>query len=94
MSARVIVLLIEDDARLSRLNLLGEAVLGESEAVSRLARVRSLVERPDVDRGEAWDGAVAKGRSVADSSKKTTCGISSWKRPARSCRTAWPPSSR
>ena len=25
------------------------------------------VERPDVDRGEAWDQAVAKGRSVADS---------------------------
>ncbi|MHB1489067.1 MAG: proline dehydrogenase family protein [Cellulomonas sp.] len=31
------------------LNLLGEAVLGETEAASRLARVRTLVERPDVD---------------------------------------------
>ena len=25
------------------------------------------VERPEVDRGEAWDAAVAKGRSIADS---------------------------
>lgn len=31
------------------LNLLGEAVLGEAEAMSRLERVRALVERPDVD---------------------------------------------
>src|SRR5690554_4855314 len=31
------------------LNLLGEAVLGEAEAVARLGRVRELVERPDVD---------------------------------------------
>ncbi|MFZ4896564.1 bifunctional proline dehydrogenase/L-glutamate gamma-semialdehyde dehydrogenase [Plantibacter sp. Mn2098] len=37
-----------DGSRLN-LNLLGEAVLGEREAAKRLAGVRTLLERPDVD---------------------------------------------
>ncbi|MGG7507270.1 proline dehydrogenase family protein [Plantibacter sp. YIM 135249] len=37
-----------DGSRLN-LNLLGEAVLGEAEAAKRLAGVRTLIERPDVD---------------------------------------------
>ena len=58
------------------LNLLGEAVLGETEAGSRLARVRALVERPDVDyvsikvsavasQLSTWDTAGSKARVVA-----------------------------
>ena len=31
------------------------------------SRARSTVERPEIDRGEAWDQAVARGRSIADS---------------------------
>ncbi|WP_188037621.1 bifunctional proline dehydrogenase/L-glutamate gamma-semialdehyde dehydrogenase, partial [Actinotalea sp. JY-7885] len=41
------------------LNLLGEAVLGEVEARSRLDRVRALVERPDVDYVSVKVSAVA-----------------------------------
>ncbi|HUX69480.1 MAG TPA: bifunctional proline dehydrogenase/L-glutamate gamma-semialdehyde dehydrogenase, partial [Cellulomonadaceae bacterium] len=58
------------------LNLLGEAVLGETEAGSRLARVRALVERPDVDyvsikvsavasQLSTWDTAGSRDRVVA-----------------------------
>jgi 3-hydroxyacyl-CoA dehydrogenase/enoyl-CoA hydratase/carnithine racemase len=32
----------------------------------RLLAGSTVVERPDVDRGEAWDAAVARGRAVAD----------------------------
>lgn len=41
------------------LNLLGEAVLGEDEARSRLARVAALVRRPDVDHVSVKVSAVA-----------------------------------
>ncbi|MFI2754595.1 proline dehydrogenase family protein [Cellulomonas sp. P22] len=58
------------------LNLLGEAVLGEHEADARLARVRALVERPDVDyvsikvsavasQLSTWDTAGSRDRVVA-----------------------------
>ncbi|NMR19141.1 bifunctional proline dehydrogenase/L-glutamate gamma-semialdehyde dehydrogenase [Cellulomonas fimi] len=58
------------------LNLLGEAVLGEAEATSRLERVRALVERPDVDyvsikvsavasQLSTWDTAASRDRVVA-----------------------------
>ncbi|MBO9555375.1 bifunctional proline dehydrogenase/L-glutamate gamma-semialdehyde dehydrogenase [Cellulomonas sp.] len=48
------------------LNLLGEAVLGEHEAVARLARVRALVERPDVDYVSVKVSAVASQLSTWD----------------------------
>ena len=48
------------------LNLLGEAVLGETEAGSRLARVRALVERPDVDYVSIKVSAVASQLSTWD----------------------------
>ncbi len=58
------------------LNLLGEAVLGETEAASRLARVHALVERLDVDyvsikvsavasQLSTWDTAGSRDRVVA-----------------------------
>ncbi|WP_407341703.1 bifunctional proline dehydrogenase/L-glutamate gamma-semialdehyde dehydrogenase [Pengzhenrongella phosphoraccumulans] len=58
------------------LNLLGEAVLGEGEAASRLARVRAIIERPDVDyvsikvsavasQLSTWDTAGSRDRVVA-----------------------------
>ena len=58
------------------LNLLGEAVLGEGEASSRLERVRALIERPDVDyvsikvsavasQLSTWDTAGSRDRVVA-----------------------------
>ncbi|RYV49841.1 proline dehydrogenase family protein [Pengzhenrongella frigida] len=58
------------------LNLLGEAVLGEGEAASRLARVQALIERPDVDyvsikvsavasQLSTWDTAGSRDRVVA-----------------------------
>ncbi|QTE30207.1 proline dehydrogenase family protein [Pengzhenrongella sicca] len=58
------------------LNLLGEAVLGEGEATSRLGRVRALIERPDVDyvsikvsavasQLSTWDTAGSRDRVVA-----------------------------
>ncbi len=40
---------IRDDGSKLNLNLLGEAVLGEKEALRRLAGIRELVERDDVD---------------------------------------------
>ena len=48
------------------LNLLGEAVLGEAEALSRLERVRALVERPDVDYVSIKVSAVAAQLSTWD----------------------------
>lgn len=48
------------------LNLLGEAVLGEAEARSRLARVQALVERPDVDYVSVKVSAVASQLSTWD----------------------------
>ncbi|MGY4643159.1 proline dehydrogenase family protein [Cellulomonas sp. URHB0016] len=48
------------------LNLLGEAVLGEREATARLARVRTLVERPDVDYVSVKVSAVASQLSTWD----------------------------
>ncbi|WP_426592804.1 bifunctional proline dehydrogenase/L-glutamate gamma-semialdehyde dehydrogenase [Cellulomonas sp. McL0617] len=48
------------------LNLLGEAVLGEREAVARLARVTALVERPDVDYVSVKVSAVASQLSTWD----------------------------
>ncbi|GIG22897.1 proline dehydrogenase [Cellulomonas chitinilytica] len=48
------------------LNLLGEAVLGEHEATARLARVRALVERPDVDYVSVKVSAVASQLSTWD----------------------------
>ncbi|AEE45421.1 proline dehydrogenase family protein [Cellulomonas fimi] len=48
------------------LNLLGEAVLGEHEATARLARVRALVERPDVDYVSVKVSAVASQLSPWD----------------------------
>ena len=48
------------------LNLLGEAVLGEAEAVSRLQRVQALVERPDVDYVSIKVSAVAAQLSTWD----------------------------
>lgn len=48
------------------LNLLGEAVLGEQEAASRLTRVRALVERPDVDYVSVKVSAVASQLSTWD----------------------------
>ncbi|GEA89926.1 bifunctional proline dehydrogenase/L-glutamate gamma-semialdehyde dehydrogenase [Cellulomonas cellasea] len=48
------------------LNLLGEAVLGEQEAASRLKRVRALVERPDVDYVSVKVSAVASQLSTWD----------------------------
>ncbi len=48
------------------LNLLGEAVLGEREATARLARVRALVERPDVDYVSVKVSAVASQLSTWD----------------------------
>lgn len=48
------------------LNLLGEAVLGEHEAAARLARVRVLVERPDVDYVSVKVSAVASQLSTWD----------------------------
>ncbi|GAA3802744.1 proline dehydrogenase family protein [Cellulomonas soli] len=48
------------------LNLLGEAVLGEAEAVARLGRVQRLVERPDVDYVSVKVSAVASQLSTWD----------------------------
>lgn len=48
------------------LNLLGEAVLGEHEAATRLARVRALVERDDVDYVSVKVSAVASQLSTWD----------------------------
>lgn len=48
------------------LNLLGEAVLGEHEAAARLARVRALVERDDVDYVSVKVSAVASQLSTWD----------------------------
>ncbi|HEY3438410.1 MAG TPA: proline dehydrogenase family protein [Actinotalea sp.] len=48
------------------LNLLGEAVLGESEARARLGRVQALVERPDVDYVSIKVSAVAAQLSTWD----------------------------
>ena len=48
------------------LNLLGEAVLGEGEAASRLARVRAIIERPDVDYVSIKVSAVASQLSTWD----------------------------
>ena len=48
------------------LNLLGEAVLGEAEATSRLERVRALIERPDVDYVSIKVSAVASQLSTWD----------------------------
>ncbi|WP_449385592.1 proline dehydrogenase family protein [Cellulomonas soli] len=48
------------------LNLLGEAVLGESEAAARLERVRRLVGRPDVDYVSVKVSAVASQLSTWD----------------------------
>ncbi|MCL3862832.1 bifunctional proline dehydrogenase/L-glutamate gamma-semialdehyde dehydrogenase [Actinotalea sp. K2] len=48
------------------LNLLGEAVLGEAEARSRLDRVRALIERPDVDYVSIKVSAVASQLSTWD----------------------------
>ncbi|MBX9246926.1 bifunctional proline dehydrogenase/L-glutamate gamma-semialdehyde dehydrogenase, partial [Actinotalea ferrariae] len=48
------------------LNLLGEAVLGEAEARSRLQRVQRLVERPDVDYVSVKVSAVASQLSTWD----------------------------
>ena len=48
------------------LNRLGEAVLGEAEALSRLERVRALVERPDVDYVSIKVSAVAAQLSTWD----------------------------
>ncbi|WP_149204829.1 proline dehydrogenase family protein [Actinotalea subterranea] len=48
------------------LNLLGEAVLGEAEAVGRLERVTALVRRPDVDYVSVKVSAVAAQLSTWD----------------------------
>ena len=48
------------------LNLLGEAVLGEREAASRLRQVSALVERPDVDYVSVKASAVASQLSTWD----------------------------
>ncbi|MCV2394589.1 bifunctional proline dehydrogenase/L-glutamate gamma-semialdehyde dehydrogenase [Actinotalea sp. M2MS4P-6] len=48
------------------LNLLGEAVLGEAEAASRLERVTALVRRPDVDYVSIKVSAVASQLSTWD----------------------------
>jgi RHH-type proline utilization regulon transcriptional repressor/proline dehydrogenase/delta 1-pyrroline-5-carboxylate dehydrogenase len=48
------------------LNLLGEAVLGETEAVRRLERVQALVRRPDVDYVSIKVSAVASQLSTWD----------------------------
>ncbi|MBY0689741.1 proline dehydrogenase family protein [Microbacterium marinilacus] len=53
----------EDGARLN-LNLLGEAVLGEQEAGRRLAGIRELVERPDVDYVSVKVSAIASRLSM------------------------------
>lgn len=53
---------------LLNLNLLGEAVLGEGEANSRLERVRALIERPDVDYVSIKVSAVASQLSTWDTS--------------------------
>ncbi|MBO3101445.1 proline dehydrogenase family protein [Cellulomonas fengjieae] len=48
------------------LNLLGEAVLGEREALARLERVQALVQRPDVDYVSVKVSAVASQLSTWD----------------------------
>ena len=48
------------------LNLLGEAVLGEAEAQTRLRRVTALVERPDVDYVSIKVSSVASQLSIWD----------------------------
>ncbi|HWS56954.1 MAG TPA: proline dehydrogenase family protein, partial [Actinotalea sp.] len=48
------------------LNLLGEAVLGEAEAATRLRRVTALVERPDVDYVSVKVSSVASQLSTWD----------------------------
>ncbi|HEY8718670.1 bifunctional proline dehydrogenase/L-glutamate gamma-semialdehyde dehydrogenase [Pengzhenrongella sp.] len=66
----------KDEGFRLNLNLLGEAVLGEGEAASRLARVHALIERPDVDyvsikvsavasQLSTWDTAGSRDRVVA-----------------------------
>ncbi len=51
------------DAEFSGADFLEQSLLW----AARVLNGDVTVERPDVDRGEAWDAAVAKGRSVADS---------------------------
>jgi 3-hydroxyacyl-CoA dehydrogenase/enoyl-CoA hydratase/carnithine racemase len=51
------------DAEFSGADFLEQSLLWAAKVLSG----EIAVERPEVDRGEAWDTAVAKGRSVADS---------------------------
>ncbi|MET0590596.1 MAG: bifunctional proline dehydrogenase/L-glutamate gamma-semialdehyde dehydrogenase, partial [Naasia sp.] len=53
----------QDGVRLN-LNLLGEAVLGEEEAARRLAGIRGLLERDDVDYVSIKVSAIASGLSM------------------------------
>ena len=50
------------DAEFSGADFLEQSLLW----AARVLKGEVTVERPEVDRGEAWDAAVAKGRSIAD----------------------------
>ena len=50
------------DAEFSGADFLEQSLLW----AARVLKGEVAVERPEVDRGEAWDAAVAKGRSIAD----------------------------